>query len=581
MSLGDKLGRTSRAVTRLQDKLKYLEDVLEITGRSDMTRLMAVTFDRYYQSKWNGVFEINLIFDDPKVYALTSVKGTKCSMHVESILNQAHNSSIFMRVRIQGEHFILKCHPKACASRYQSFCSQDKIVTVIEREAEGYKYALGMPDLKDKIIPMHAHGTLVKLNNDSLVETEKEWEVLLLAKGSKLDLLKFIITMDVPLDMVKGLTKESFRLIQTLHRSNMTHGDSKIDQFIWKSENDVGVLGRLCLLDFGRCVIKNDLDEVTWNLRKLADINLMIVLNAFIISQKLDKGLKFSNINMRYVRDNIHEMIKWPDINKLNIKKYLLPDMAIASVGGLVDVDWFSTNYACKLFYAGEDFKFLDTIDTDKFLQYLLEGERIFELSSAIWNLAARAGSNPLTFYEDQLIENHPKNPVKPSPSQPQPYPPAQMPVSGPPSHAVPQPYSPAPVPVPGPPQPHQYIPAPVPVPGPPQPHQYIPAPVPVPVPQSHVVPQPYTLVPGHLPQAVPQEAQPVQQRAVARPLTFRGHQLYSPDGLPYNYFMRRGSVILYDGRNQVFLDVIKCLTIINGGLVQSLPFSKKAGEKS
>ena len=376
---------------------------MEVTGPEGlphMTREMTVTFENA-KGEWRGVFEANLIFDDSNIHQMTVEGGIKSGIVVEKVMG--HGAALIMTVRIKNVRFIMKCNVKALSSRYQSFYSKDRMITVIEREAEGYKYALSKPDLREKVIPMYAHGQLIKFAPDAS-EVQKEWEVILLKLGSSKDLLHYVQDISGPTaeQHVKILTKESFSMLRTLHRNGMTHGDAKCDQLIWKSDRDVGT-DKLCWLDFGRCVIDGTLDKATVNLRRLGDIFMMLAVSAYACHKHI-LASHFSNINMAYVRRNIKLGSGWP----ADLKNYLIPNAAIAATGGLDTVDKFSTDFVCKRFYGG-DYSFLESLDTDKFLGFLLEGNNLFDLIKAIWALAAQAGQQKYDDYADDMIMKHPK----------------------------------------------------------------------------------------------------------------------------------------------------------------------------
>jgi hypothetical protein len=447
-------------------------------GQPRMTREMTVTFDNA-QGEWRGVFEANLIFDNMDIHKMTGEGGIKSGIVVEKVMG--HGAAQIMTVRIKSVRFIMKCNVKALSSRYQSFYSKDRMITVIEREAEGYKYALSKPDLKERVIPMYAHGQLIKFAPDGS-EVEKDWEVILLKLGSSKDLLHYVQDISGPTaeQHVKILTKESFSMLRTLHRNGMTHGDAKCDQLIWKSERDIGT-EKLCWLDFGRCVIDGTLDKATVNLRRLGDIFMMLAVSAYVLHKHIN-AFHFSSINMDYVRRNINLGSGWPQ----DFKNYLIPNAAIGAIGGLDTVDSFSTNFVCKRFYGG-DCSFLESLDTDKFLGFLLEGDRMFDLIKAIWALAAQAGEQKHDNYGDEMIMKHPR-------------------YRGPRLQPPPQ--------------------------GPPP------------------------------PQAVPM---------TITVLTFQGNVLYSPHGLPYHYTLMGGQVQLYEGQTPTPVQVLPCLGLVHGQLLQIL----------
>jgi hypothetical protein len=409
--------------------LGHLEDVMEVTGPEGlprMTREMTVTFENA-KGEWKGVFEANLIFDDSNIHQMTMNGDSKSGIAVQKVMG--HGAALIMTVRIKNLICIMKCNVKALASRYQSFYSKDRMITVIEREAEGYKYALSKPDLKERVIPMYAHGQLIKFAPDGS-EVEKEWEVIILKHGSSKDLFHYASDVSGPTaeQQIKMLTKESCKMLRTLNRNGMTHGDAKCDQLIWKSERDIGT-EKLCWLDFGRCVIDGTLDKATVNLRRLGDIFLMLAVSAYAL-HKQKYLFHYSNINMDYVRRNITLGSEWPP----DFKNYLIPNAAIGSIGGLINVDRFCTNFVCKRYYGG-NYSLLESLDTDKFLGFLLEGDHIFELITAIWALAGKAGQAKHDFYADELIMSHPsyQGPRLPPPTQGPP-----LPQGPPPPQAIP-----------------------------------------------------------------------------------------------------------------------------------------------
>ena len=526
MSLGERSAsnkvRSRQAVSTLQGKLRHLEDVMEITGHtrpdgSPMTREMTVVFPSHLKQKWNGNFEVNLIFDDPEIYAMTLNGKKKFELVVQHV--NSHGDAYIMTVSIKNTSFIMKCNAKELSSRYQSFYSEDRIVTVIQREVEGYKYASNIPELKDKVIPMYAHGNLVQLDQGHKVTILREWEVILLKKGSGMDLFNFArIPLNPPtLGTIKMLTTHSFKMLRDLHKNGITHGDAKVDQFIWSSDDKIGSMD-LCWLDFGRCLINKNIDIATWNLRRLADINLMLCVNAFSAFTKLFDQVDYTHIDMGYVRENIQGAAEWERVDNLVIKDFLLPAIILSSYGGICDVDRCATEYVFKKFYRNGNIGFLEALEIDRFFKFLLTGDNLFKMTKSIFSLAGRSGQIPYDFYEEDMIRNNPRysDATQLSPQQ-QPGPqPARFPL-------------------------------------PPPQQQHGPQPV-------HLAPPPPQQQPG-LP--------PVQQTQVSRYLVYHGHMLCSPNGQPYNYFMRRGSVILLAGQNQVAPNIMPCFTIINGGLVQ------------
>lgn len=401
-------------MARLQSKLECLADVMEVKGLSKpdgspMTREMHVRFSSsagVLPPMFNGSFEVNLVFDDPGVYAATLNGRKKCEIVVKSL--NVHGDAIIMTVEINAVHYILKCNAKQLASRYQSFYSQDRMVTVIEREVEGYVHALSVPALRGKVIPMYAHGELIKFDHDDVVT--QEWEVILLKKGSSKDLLKYSQTLSHSVsnhEKINALTYESFRMLRLLHQSNLTHGDAKIDQFIWSSESDIGSPTSLCWLDFGRCMVNKGIDQVTWNLRKLGDLNQMLASNALTQFTGEAPKFHFAMINLQYIRHNINQKLGW---TSFDLKQFILPSIWISAIGGLLDVDKFSTDYVCSRFYKSENIEFLRTIDTDRFFHYLLQqgGTKLFQFCIAFSALAREGGVVEPDFYEDDMILHHP-----------------------------------------------------------------------------------------------------------------------------------------------------------------------------
>ena len=545
MSLGERSAsnkvRSRQAVSTLQGKLSHSEDVMEITGHtcpdgSPMTREMTVVFPSHLRQEWNGNFEVNLIFDDPEIYAMTANGERKHELVVRHVMRRIE--TYIMTVSIQNTSFIMKCNVKEVSSRYQSFYSQDRIITVIQREAEGYKYARNIPELKDKVIPMYAHGNLVQLDQRNLVIL-KEWEVMLLKQGSGMDLFLFATNHLKPpnIGKIKALTKESFRMLRVLHKHGISHGDSKVDQLIWPSDEKIGTTD-LCWLDFGRCLINKNLDAATWNLRRLADINFMLCMNAFSVFVGYSR-LDYRLIDMVYVRDKIQGNVSWDGGNNIVIKDFLLPALVIAYRGGLYDVDRNATEYVCRKFYHKDHIGFLEALDIDRFFDFLMTGENLFKMTTGIFVLAGKTEPMPIDYYDDDMITKHPKysGATQPRPSPQSAYlnPPQQQ------QHIPrqvllhPPAFTPAPVPVARPTQPQTYPPAPVPVPGPP-------------------------------PQALPQAVQPVQQ---TRYLVYDRHMLCSPSGKHYTYFMRGNSVILLEGANQVSSNIMPCFTVIDRQIVR------------
>ena len=51
--------------------------------------------------------------------------------------------------------------------------------------------------------------------------------------------------------------------------------------------------------------------------------------------------------------------------------------------------------------------------------------------------------------------------------------------------------------------------------------------------------------------------------------LTFQGTVLYSPHGLPYHYTLMGGQVQLYEGQTPTPVQVLPCLGLVHGQLLQ------------
>ena len=103
-------------------------------------------------------------------------------------------------------------------------------------------------------------------------------------------------------ERIEALTKRSFELLRNLHQNGLTHGDAKADQLVWVNDGSRQPED-LRWLDLDRALdnIQNTLDTSTWNLRKLMDINLMLLVSAYSLSSQKYK-FHFSEVNLNLIR---------------------------------------------------------------------------------------------------------------------------------------------------------------------------------------------------------------------------------------------------------------------------------------
>lgn len=422
------------SLAKLDRTLKFLGDVMEVEGLNgadgkQLTHLMNLVFSPGLGQKWSGFFEADLLFDDRSVFDLVKTKtaGAKHPLVVEKVID--HGEAVIFMVTIDKHQFVLKCNAKQVSDRYQSF-KEDRFVSVIEREARCYKYISETPRLKNECLALYAHGNLYEYETQggggTNYSAKRVWEVILMERGSEIDLYNY--SASAPNDSnILNLTTRTFELLKALHKGGVSHGDVKADQFIWQSQEKVGTL-EIKWLDFGRCLQERDTDKETWNLRRLMDINQLLILNPLSIASKLVCA-PYHMYNMRYIRDSIEAFLtnpKWSNINGLSIRHYLLPSPMFFSSGGLYLIDQHSREYACKRFYVNEDTSFLKHIDVDGFFQFLLQDNNLARLINAFHNCAKRIGprehkpTDNITEYELTGTAPRASNPAPQMPQQPE-----------------------------------------------------------------------------------------------------------------------------------------------------------------
>ena len=530
------------AVDKLGKALGNLSDIMEVVVKdglgNPMRRLLPVYFSVPIIPGWKGLhFYSYLMFDDSELFdrLYGKEKVEEEILHVVDV--KEWFQTLLFTVNLGGNFYLMKCFPKRMSSFYESLRNKKKFYSVMEKEVEGLKAANSIDKVADECVRLYAHGQLTAVDHRGF--RVHDFEVIIMHRGSGQSLLDFI-KLKPNDDVIKKLTVRCFSMLQNLHAAGIAHGDVKPDQFIWAYDRDVGS-EKLIWIDFARFIRRDGLSKRLWNLRRLMDLNYLLLCNPLSVQ----RGYCIpENPVCDYRLDCIRKAMTSPILKNL-----ILPNSIMASVGGLEVTDERSFDAYTRFFYQDEDISFLDTIDIDAFFDAMPGENSLFDLIHIIGKKSLEFGMRKPA--REDYVPVEWLLPTMPAPSHPAPQP-AQHSAPQPPPHSVPQPV------------PHS------------APRVHLP-PIPPTAPRVHLPPIPPT-APSHspspppaaplhvVPQAVPP---PVQQRTVAIPLIFHGHQLYSPDGLPYQYFMVGHAIILYDGRNQVFLDVIKCLTIINGGLVQ------------
>jgi hypothetical protein len=378
--------------TERHSKPVGLGDIMQVPGidKNVMHMLNAqVEFVNGCEELWDGVYQLDLIFDSfdfSEQFIRENSKGKriKLPMKIHKVETLSANVGQFIMFgTVNEKEYVLKCSSKRIVNAPTALFVSNRIVSSMENEVLYYKYVSSKPKLQKQFLKMFAHGHLLQLAgsymNDYVI---RQWDCMILEKGSDLDLLKWVMNMKSAFNKrptnemstiktkMQELTTVCFSLLKNMHDSDIVHGDLRIDQYLWQTNNQLGS-NDLKMIDLDRALIVDECGPLTKNLRKLMDINFLLIMNPFNVF--LFGIPNFQHYNMQYIRN------KMPTVAGVDLKRYFIPDILMWNTNFLI-VDDNSTAFVCKKYYKDEDFQFLRNLDIDSFLQYLFNEENLFHI---------------------------------------------------------------------------------------------------------------------------------------------------------------------------------------------------------
>jgi hypothetical protein len=380
--------------TERHSKPVGLGDIMQVPGKADLMLNAEVVFTNKYEEFWDGTYQLDLIVDIPnfqsQFYTSSSdKKTTKSPMKIHKVTALKNTGGFLFHAAINGTEYIIKCSPKEIINASDAFFRTNRVMSAIENEVINYKIIADLPDLREDFLKMFAHGHLLELAGMGNEVVQRQWDCMILEKGSEVNLADWVHHVrqhvgpdnaDYPtaLKMMQKLTRQCFKMLQKMHKNHLVHGDCKINQFIWKNEQERGT-EKLILLDLERGFYLNSqyTDPLTKNLRMLMDINYLLIFNPFTAF-----SYDFVNLvhyDMQFIRTHLNS-------DAFEMKQFILPDQMMFNNSASLAVDKHSSESICKKYYKKENFQFLQDLDVEGFMQFLLSNEN---LQSLIMQIAA------------------------------------------------------------------------------------------------------------------------------------------------------------------------------------------------
>jgi len=401
---------SKHSVSAFIDAVMAVEPNKLLDGKKP-TRLLHVYFTNA-DSLWKDqLILLDLIYDDLELFKQHSTSPID-QFNTNVIVNKqlVHGAAILLWCTIQGAPFVIKCNLTMFADYYESLYAKHRMITVIEREAETFEKILDNPALSAICLKMHAHGNMTSYDGKVM------YEVILIQQGG-VDLCKGVLGLrlfdmrtangeSIPksqadINYCKKLTTKSFEMLKILYENGISHGDAKADQLVWANVNGHEERSLdLRWLDMGQGYLKDNKLMATWNLRMMKDISEMLIVNAWSCGHMMLNG-HYSEVNMKEI---VKQFGTTTRIDGHLLEEYLIPDTGLVGVGPYM-IDEFSTETVCRHFYPGKNLDYMEHINPMAFLDYLLEGDNLFDVIDRIFGLSRLVGKGtPSNVPGDEMI---------------------------------------------------------------------------------------------------------------------------------------------------------------------------------
>jgi hypothetical protein len=402
--------------TERHSKPVGLGDIMQVPGHRKGQQMMLnaqVEFINGCENLWDGVYQLDLIVDSTDFYGQflkqnQKKKYIKIPMKIHKVENQQLIGHFIMYGTVDGTEYVLKCASKKIVNAATALFESNRVMSSIENEVFNYKYVSSKPKLQESFLRMFAHGHFLELAGNPMNDyVIRQWDCIILEKGSALDLFKFVrdkrlslnghpqAEFDTALQRIIQLTFCCFDLQRKMHDYEIVHGDLKIDQFLWQNDQEQGS-NNLKLIDLERALLVGSSDPLTKNLRMIMDISFLLIANPINVF-----AYGFPNLRS-YNMQEIRKRLQSPP--GLDLKQYIIPDIFMWNSSYMI-VDENSSTFFCKKYYRDENFQFLRNLDLEKFTLYLTTGNNLLKL---IMQIADHAKQTMLPERRhDELIQIH------------------------------------------------------------------------------------------------------------------------------------------------------------------------------